>query len=74
MKKGKFHAIFERDFLFNFILIEMLSWCLIVTYVMAQVFDLNTGVSRKDALAALIVSVAGLIIYIVHRIISVFFK
>lgn len=74
MKKGKFDTFFRREFLFTFFLTEVSCWCFILAYVADQAFKFNSGVSGKDALAALIVSFIGLIVYIFHRIISVFIK
>lgn len=74
MKKGNFDAFFQHEFLFTFLLIEGVCWCFIIAYVADQVFCFDSGISNKDAFATLIVSAIGFIVYIFHRIISMFFK
>ena len=73
MKKSKFDVLFRRDFLANFFLIEAACCCLIVFYIFGQTFGFDTGLSTKDAVAALIISFVCIFIYLFYRLLSIFF-
>lgn len=70
MKREKFDAFFQREFLFTFVLTEVICWCVIIIYAFDKIFYLDIGIGIKEVFAALIVSVICLIVYIFYRVLS----
>jgi hypothetical protein len=68
--KCKLSTLFRREFLVTFILLEFFCLSVMVAYIAGRVFSLKDGFSYRDALAALFVSGAGVIVYIFHRLVS----
>lgn len=74
MKDGKFKTLFGSEFISAFALTQLICWFFVVVYFLNKAFDLNWSVSGKDAFAAFIISVTGILVYLFTEILSRFIK